>query len=132
MVRQDAVFQRPEHRGLHAQAEQYRQQTGNAVGQKSVGGSGHQQDLGRLCHLDQAGFVETIGELPGGRGQQDVGCDEQRTGQRREARSARTQFEYGQDDHCVFDEIVVERPARLRQTQRPKPPGRQQRHGFPF
>ena len=72
MVRQDAVFQRSEHRRLHAQAEQHGQQAGHAVGEERAGGSPISSDLGRLGCLDQPRFVETIRQLAGGRGQQGV------------------------------------------------------------
>ncbi len=126
MVRQDAVFQRPEHRRLHAEAEQDGQQAGHAAGEERVGGQAHQQDLRRLHHPDQPRFVEAVRELAGGRGQQGVGSDEQRPGQRGEAGAARTQLEDGQHDHRVLHQVVVERAAGLGQAQRAQAAGKQQ------
>ena len=88
--------------------------------------SGHQQRPRPPCDADQAGFVEPVGQLPGGGRQQRVGGDEQRAGQCREAGAARAELEDGQHDHGVLDQVVVERAAGLGQAQRPQPARKQQ------
>ncbi len=128
MFRQQAVFHRPEQRGLHAEPGQHGEQRRHALGQERRGRRGHQHHLGQLVGQDDARLGESVGQLPSRGRKQNVGRDEQRAGERRQAGAADAELEQRQHDHGVLHQVVVQRAARLRQRQRPQPPRPQQCH----
>ena len=84
MLRQHAVFHRPEQGRLNTEAGEHDQQAGHTLGQEGCGCGRHQQHLGHLVGNDNPGLGEPVGELAGRGGKQDVGRDEQGAGKRRQ------------------------------------------------
>ena len=117
--RQAAVFDRAEQRGLHAQAEQHRQQARDAFCDEGYGGGQHQRHLQQLVDPYQCGLAVMVCDLPCGSGCQQIGQDEQCSGQSRQSGPAAAQSEQGQHQHGILDQVVVQRATALCQQKRP-------------
>ena len=126
MLGQQTVLHRPEQRGLHAETGQHDQQPWHALGQERRGCRCHQQHLGQFVDQDDARLWKPVRQLARGGGEQNVGCDEQRPSERRQPDAANAELEQRQHDHGVLHQVVVQRPAGLRQHQRPQATGLQQ------
>ena len=77
MLRQDAVLERPEERGLGAHQKQRAKQCGDAVGEKADGTEEHHRRFGEFQRPDHRGLVEAVGQLTGEGAEQEERKDEE-------------------------------------------------------
>ncbi|MCY1173512.1 hypothetical protein D9M73_136740 [compost metagenome] len=131
MLRQDRIFDRPEKRGVHAKKQhgrQHQHQPGGGIAcpgdHQPARADDHDADLGGFHQPDDLGLVVRIGQLPGERGKQEERQDAKRG---RECREILLQPLIGENPingelhHHRLEQIVVERPEKLRDEQGQKP-----------
>jgi hypothetical protein len=117
MLRDDRVLDRPEQRRMAAEQEQRAHQDRQAVQEETGGGDAHDH---HFQHLDQAGehrLVVFVGQLPGGRREQEEGQDEDASRhigkQPRRQRRPLGGLESQQDNQRVLEQVVVEGAEEL-------------------
>ncbi len=123
MIGEDAVFQRSEQAGLHAERDQHHQQDRHTAEYEAKCGSAHQGEFRTFQDADQSRLVAAVGELSGARGQQHVGQDEQARGKRDQYWPGGPSAVQRQHHQRVAHQVVVQSRAGLRGAERPEPAG---------
>ena len=105
MLRQDRIFDRAEKGRLHAGQEDAEELQPDLIGEEREGGERHHEDLGEFDPPDEQGLIVFVGELAGGRREEEEGQDQ-------EAR--RQGVEQGRVDAGAGAEIVDQAASTMR------------------
>src|SRR5690606_21950279 len=112
--------------GLRSHQKQYPQQKYHAIQIKTCSGSCHQYNLDKLDVPDKSCLVPFISQLTGSGRKKEKWQDKNPGRQRDHDLRTQTRFSHGgrsdQDNQCVLENIVIERPQELSDEKRQKAP----------
>ncbi len=115
MLREDGVLERAEERGLHTQEKEDGEEHGLVAQDHGDGAEGHDADLEQLHAAHEAGLLALVGDLAGGRAEEEVRQDEDAAGDLdQRVRGFAREPGAEQDDERVLVDVVVERSEELR------------------
>ena len=124
MVRKDAVFDRAEERGDHAEQEERREQDRYRLQPIAGDRDTRDRDLDELDALRHDRLVEAVRHLAPEAGEEEERADEDRGGERDERAGIGDRGrEQDQEDQRVLEEIVIEGAEKLAPEERCEAPG---------
>ena len=132
MIGEDAVFDRPEERGDHAEEQHGEEEHRDGMKGEARDRHGRGADLGEFQALRYQRLVVAVGDLTADAGEKEEGDDEERARQRHQHAGVRrvgagADAEEEKEDQRVLQEVVVEGRKELRPEQRREAPGGHQR-----
>ena len=128
MVGKNAVFDRSEQRGDHSEQKQRDEQQHHRMQAEADHCNERDPDLAKFEPPRHHGLVVAVSEFTAERGQEEVGCDEDRSRERDERLGVgAADVEQNEKDQRVLEEIVAEGREKLGPEQRREAPRHQQR-----